>query len=64
MSEKHDDTTIITTERQVGSGPGWFFVGAFIVIALVLGYAYLGERADDDINVSVDLPKVEMPATQ
>jgi hypothetical protein len=65
VAEKHDDTTIITTERQIGSGAGWFFVGAFIAIGIAVGYFYLdGRAADDDVSITVDLPNIELPATQ
>jgi hypothetical protein len=61
MAEKDQDTTIITTDGSGEGGAAWFFVGAFVAIGLVLGYFYLEAGGDRDIDVSVDLPKVEAP---
>jgi hypothetical protein len=63
MPEKDRETTVVTTDRGSGSGAGWFFVGAFVVLAVILGYFYLGTTDDKKIDVSVDLPKVEQPTT-
>ena len=63
MAQKEHDTTVINTGDGSGSGAGWFFVGAFVVVAVILGYFYFGQTGDRDIDVSVDLPKVEQPTT-
>ncbi len=63
MAQKEHDTTVINTSDGSGSGAGWFFVGAFVVLAVILGYFYLGTTDDKKIDVSVDLPKVEQPTT-
>jgi len=65
MTERENDTTIIKTDSPKGNGAGWFFVGAFAVVAVVLGYLYLGENAQDDsLVVTFDAPKVEVPTMQ
>jgi hypothetical protein len=58
---KPDRTVVVSSGA---SGAGWFIVGA-LVVALVGGLwlysnGYFGN--DADINVKIDLPKIETPA--
>lgn len=64
MPEKERETTIITTDRGSGAGAAWFFVGAFIVIAAIVGYLYFGNVDDRDVDISVQAPSVQQPTTE
>lgn len=52
-------TTVVTTGG--GGGAGWFIVVAAIVAVWLFGGGMLG-GGDKNIDVNVDLPKVETPA--
>jgi len=64
MPEKDRETTVVTTDRGYGSGAGWFFVGAFVVLAVILGYFYLGSVDDRDVDITVDAPNIQQPTTE
>ena len=56
-------TTVVTTGG--GGGAGWFIVGALVVAAIVAVWLFGGGMlggGDKNIDVNVDLPKVETPA--
>jgi len=61
-----DDRPVVVTTG--GGGAGWFIVGALVVAALVAIWLFGGgifERSASgpaEINVDVDLPKVDKPA--
>jgi hypothetical protein len=60
-----DDRPVVVT---TGGGAGWFIVGALVVAALVAIWLFGGGMFDrsasgpGEINVDVNLPKVDKPA--
>ena len=64
-TQSNPDKTVVVTEGS--SGAGWFLVGALIV-ALVGGLwlyseGYFGGN-DSDIDVKIELPKIDSPAKE
>jgi hypothetical protein len=64
-TEPREHTTVVTTGG--GGGLGWFILGGLVVAAVVAFLMFGGSdmfrgAGGTDIDVDVNLPKVEQPA--